>query len=138
MMSSDNTRRLTTEFYNDFLSGDDLALLGKKYLTEETVWEIFLPENVPYGGVYRGDKQIMDYFGVVFQNMTLSNFEVKNIVVENDVAAVFVTEHGDIASTSRSITMDSIHFIKFKDEKIIYFREYCDTHAMAVAFTPDK
>ncbi len=133
-MNDKTSSQRAQTFYDDFLTCTDLEAFCEKYFSDETLWENYLPVNVPFGGSYTGEKAICDYFISMMQSIKINSFNIERMIEQGNKVVITGSEGSDVLSTGLSYTMDWVHILEFKDEKLHKVREYNDTAAMTVAF----
>ena len=98
-------------------------------------WENQTPDNVPFGGIYKGKEGFTRYVQEIFASLELGKLGIDDVVAQNDTVVVVGSESSLVKSTGRRYTMSYVFVFKFADDgKILRVREYVDTAALSAAF----
>lgn len=107
-------------------------------LTDDFVWENFLPAHVPFGGRYEGAQGLERYLGQLSEAWVIGELVFHDFVFDPEtrtLAATGVEKDGKSILTSRSCDMDFIWEFRFAaDGRLGYLREYNDTAAIGATF----
>ena len=117
--------------FSDYQASTDM-------MSDDFVWENFLPEHIPFGRSYKGADGMKTYIDELAEAWGLGEIVFHDYIYDPEtriLAATGVEKNGTALSTGRSCNMDFIWEFRFtKDGKICYVREYNDTNAIAGAF----
>jgi ketosteroid isomerase-like protein len=122
----DTTRTIVDELYaaysrRDF---DRVAAL----IHDDVDWIIYGPVNVfPFAGHRRGRTAVLEALGGIAKDYMLERYEPKVIVVEGDRAAVMSEVAFKQRSTGRTLSFQLANFLRFRDGRLIEFREFANT-----------
>lgn len=109
-----------------------------KMMTDDFVWENFLPAHVPFGGRYEGVAGLQEYFGQIEPNWVIGEFVLYDFIFDPEtriLAATGVEKNGKAITTGRACDMEFIWEFRFAgDGKISYVREYNDTASIGGTF----
>ncbi|MAG34372.1 MAG: hypothetical protein CL908_26145 [Deltaproteobacteria bacterium] len=97
-----------------------------------------LPEEIPFGGRYRGAAGFLQYLGEIMAAITMESFEVDEIFGDGDRVTVVGREVSSVQATGRRYEMDWVHVFRVVDGLIQEMREYNDTARMLAAFQADR
>ena len=141
---------ITREFVLDFLQTRqdcDAAKLAP-YLDDDVDWLISGPVDVlPHCGYRKGKSAVIDMVcRIAPDTFEARHFDIKHLLVQGDYAATMSLFHAVHIATKRSISYRAAHFMRFRDDKLIWFRGLIDTlsateqfvgHELDLAHTPD-
>ena len=109
------------------------------YLAEDIEWVSPLPENVPFGGVYKGHAGVAEFFTSMLETFELGSYDIEKfdfIETDNTVVIVGTEEQALVKTTGKVFDMPFVWIVKFNDEgKICYLHEHNDTAAISAAYT---
>jgi len=109
-----------------------------KMVAEDVVWINYLPDNVPFGGEYRGHEGLIEYFQTLTENFEIGQYVDGSFeFIESGNTLVFIgAETGArVLSTGKVFDLPFVWVVKWNDEgKICYAREHNDTAAIGDAF----
>jgi hypothetical protein len=133
-MTKEEITARVNEFYGLLLS-DLLALFDHGLVTDDIVWDNFLPEDFPFGGTYKGRAGLETYLGQIGAAIQINDFQILDVFVDGNTALATGSEQSNVVATGKSYQMDWVHLLRFNDAGAVeYLREYNDTARMAVAF----
>lgn len=89
-------------------------------------------------GSHSGLQTVKDYFDNLLTNTLGCRFDITNIIKEDDQAFVVWTMHYEHPRLKggKTLTVSGTSFIKIKDGKVIYQRDYFDLGAMLYEHIP--
>ena len=119
--------------YAAFARGDIPAVLSIQH--PDTVFQIDGPKEIPWAGTFRGLEGARKYFAAIEAEADFDMFEPHTFLGEGDKVVVLGLEKVRSKRTGRSYENHWVHAFTLVDGKIIAFREYCDTAAVAAAFS---
>ena len=124
-------KETTQRFYELFLSGkiDDLLRLVDEGCDVYNP----LPESVGFGGRFKGPQGFAVYLQGMLPKLEIQQFEIDEIVAEGERVIVLGRETSRIRSTDKSYTMAWVHVLTVQNGRLLSFRDYNDTAAMAAA-----
>ncbi|NIB41504.1 nuclear transport factor 2 family protein [Pseudomaricurvus alkylphenolicus] len=123
---------LVTSFYHLFESGN--AEAAADLLSEDIEWHNPMPEQIPFGGEYRGRAAVIAYWTELMAALEMGPMEVDQMVAQDDTVVVVGRESSTARSTGKEYQIHWVHLYKITDGKIVYVREYNHTAAMLQAF----
>ena len=122
----DTVKRL----YAAFGSGNLQELLG--LLDASIDWEV--PGSAPWSGNGRGREHVQRFFERFGSAASLTKFEPRSFVADENTVVVLGYEEGSARETGRAWRAHFTHVFEVDDGKITAHREYVDTEAIAEAF----
>lgn len=107
-------------------------------LSEDVRWINLLPENVPFGGEYRGREGVASYFGQMAETFVIGEYlydQFELIETDDTVVLVGFEKDAQVPATGKTFDLHFVWVVKFdNDGKICYLREHNDTAAIGDAF----
>ena len=125
-MSERATRAIVTDLYaayerRDF---DRVAAL----IHDDIDWIIYGPMQVfPFVGHRSGKVAVLEALGNIAKDYHVESYVPKVMVVDGDRAAVMSDVAFKQRSTSRTLRFHLANFLRFRDGKLIEFREFANT-----------
>jgi len=119
-------RAAIKDLYDAYVRSDGERVAA--LIHDDIDWIIHGPARVfPFEGPRRGKAQVLDVLTMIGQQFEAKRYTPEIIVVEGDRAAVLVQTSFLQRSTDRTLSIRLVQFMRFKDGKIIEFREFSDT-----------
>lgn len=114
-------------FYEAYLSADPAQL--DAVLDDDVSWLISGPaEQVDFFGLRRGKPAVIELITrIVPCYQKLTGFEIEQLLVEGEKAAVFGRICAQQRETRRSIRFAFAHFLRFRDGRLISMRALADS-----------
>lgn len=131
-MSEQVNLEIVKEAYAAFGRGDVPAVLRVE--DPNTELEVGGPKDIPWAGSFRGLEGAQKYFAAIEAEAEFEAFEPRKFVAQGDDVVVLGFERVRARRTGRSYENHWVHAFTLANGKIIKFREYCDTAAVAAAF----
>jgi ketosteroid isomerase-like protein len=123
---SDATRSLVQDLYDAYRRGDNASVAD--LIDDDVDWVIHGPVQVfPFSGARRGKQGALDALAAIAKDYAIERYDPEIVVVDNDRAAVMLNAAFMQRATRRTLTFRIADFMKFRDGKLIEFREFCDT-----------
>ena len=98
-----------------------------------------MPDNVPFGGTYRGKEQVVRYFAQMAETFVIGEYDwdqFEYIESGNTLVMVGYERGGKAVPTGRVFDLHFVWVVKFDDQgRICYLREHNDTAAIGDAFS---
>ena len=95
---------------------------------DDIEWIIYGPVQVfPFQGPRRGKAQVLDVLGAISKDYEVERYAPEIIIVEGDRAAVMSDAAFRQRATGRTLSIRLADFLRFRDGKLIEFREFADT-----------
>jgi len=141
---------ITREFVLEFLRArkmSDPAQLAP-YLDDDVDWRISGPVDVlPQCGQRSGKAEVIDAICRVSPELFgTREFEIDHLLIHGDYAATLGRFHATHAATGRQISFRSAHFMRFRNDKLVWYRGLIDSfsateqvmgHELDIAHAPD-
>src|SRR5262245_41664529 len=121
-----DARAAATEMYaaygrRDF---DRVAAL----IDDDVDWVIYGPTRVfSFAGHRRGKAAVLAALGLIAQEYELARYEPKIMIAEGDHVAVMSDVAFKQRSTGRTVAMHLANFLRFRDNRLVEFREFANT-----------
>ena len=107
------------------------------YFADDLLWINHVPEQLPYGGEYRGLDGLAELFAQYVAALDIGKIEFEEYFVTADDVVIATGKECDsrVKSTGKHYTMPFVWVARFnQDGKINYLREHNDTYSMAESF----
>jgi uncharacterized protein len=116
------------EIYQAFGRGDVPAILER--LAEDVAWEHDAPDyEVPWLVPGRGKPHVLAFFGVVGSQLSISKFELKNLLEGQQQVVGVIEIEAKVNATGKSFRDLELHLWTFAATgKVARFRHVVDTH----------
>ena len=109
-----------------------------KLLSDDFVWENFLPAQVPFGGSYKGVTGLEKYLEELSVAWVIGELVFLDFIYDPEtriLAATGVEKNGKSIPTGRTCDMPFVWEFRFADDgKLRYLREYNDTASIGGTF----
>jgi ketosteroid isomerase-like protein len=120
------TRASVIALYEAYRKGD--AERVSALIHDDIDWIIHGPVQVfPFEGPRRGKAAVLDVLGAIGKDYALENHTLEIVIIEGDRAAVLANVAFVQRTTNRTLRMRLVNFLRFRDGKLIEFREFSDT-----------
>jgi ketosteroid isomerase-like protein len=126
-MTSPVSRAVVDEFYAAYISRDPQRIGAT--LDDDVEWHVAGPVEVMLVcGFWRGKAAVMDRFArVVPQIIEFKSLDIESLLVDGDRSAMFGRIHCLQRATGRTISHRVAHIVRYRDDKIVYFRVINDS-----------
>ena len=125
-MDSEVTRDLVRRLFDAVVRADTAALAG--LIHEDIDWIIYGPiEIFPFEGPRRGRAAVLATIAEIGKLYALKRHDPVIVVADRDRAAALIDVAFEQRSTGRTLTFKLANFFRFRDGKVIEFRELSDT-----------
>jgi uncharacterized protein len=131
-VSAPNNAEHVRSLYEAFARGDVQAILDA--LAPDVDWMVQGPATVPLYGARRGPEQVAQFFRAIGEGLALEDFSPREFLAQGDRVIVLGYERGRAIPTGREFQGEWVHVFTFRDGRVVAFREYGDTAALAEAF----
>ena len=118
--------------YAAFGRGDVSAILAM--LAEPLEW-VNPGEGAPYGGARTNIAQVREFFSTLAATVEVQSFEPRQFVADGEEVVVLGAWRATVKATGKTFSSDWAMHWRFQDGKVVYFRAYEDTGAVAAAFS---
>jgi hypothetical protein len=131
-MGENTNLEIIKEAYAAFGRGDIAAVLSVQSPNVEL--EGAGPKQIPWAGSFQGPDGAKQFFAAIEAETDIESFEPQMFVAQGDRVVVLGFERVRSKRTGRSYESHWAHSYALAGGKIIKFREYSDTAAVAAAF----
>jgi ketosteroid isomerase-like protein len=133
-MHEQENLQVVHQAYAAFGQGDVAGVLA--VLAEDVRWSTpGSPNVVPYAGSRTGHEQVAGYFEAFGSAVEVMEFEPQRFFAQEDMVVVLGHYAFRVKSTGKTVDTDWVHAFTLRDRKIVAFRGYEDSAAVAAAFT---
>ncbi|MDJ0616809.1 MAG: nuclear transport factor 2 family protein [Calothrix sp. MO_192.B10] len=125
-----NNVDIIKSLYKSFAAGDIDAVLG--ILAEDVEW--IESDGIPYEGTFRGHEAIINgVFAKIGSEWSNFNAHVDEFIDAGDIVITLGVDSGTYNATGKSMQAPTASIWRLKDGKVVQFRQYIDTLAVAKA-----
>jgi ketosteroid isomerase-like protein len=125
-VSDNGTRATVTELYAAYGRRDVERIAA--FLHDDIDWVIYGPIDVfPFVGVRRGSAAVLQALGDLAKAYVLESHHPEIMIVDGDRAAVMADLAFKQIATGRMLRFRVANFLRFKDGRLIEFREFADS-----------
>jgi ketosteroid isomerase-like protein len=135
-MNEASNIKLVQEGYSKFGSGDIPGLLSLFW--EGIRWQTPKVENVEFSGEREGRDEVREFFSQLIDAEEFTRFEPLEFIAQDDKVVVLGEFAGTVRETGRSYETEWVHLFHIRDDKIVEFKEFLDSAAMAKAFQKSR
>jgi ketosteroid isomerase-like protein len=132
MPSDSENLRIVREIYEAFGKGDLAAILN--LLAGEVDWAYPGPKAIPFSGSWHGRDRVAQFFAAVGEHLEVLDFGVGQFIAQGDAVVVLGRERMRVKGTGRVYETEWAHVYTLREGKVVRFREYANTAAVAQAF----
>jgi ketosteroid isomerase-like protein len=125
-----DTHALVRELYDAYerREFDRVAAL----LHDDIDWIIYAPIDLfPFAGQRKGRAAVLEALGEIAAQYQLERYLPQTVIVEDDRAAVVSDVSFLQRSSNRTIRFHLVNFLRWRDGRIIEFREFANTFDIA-------
>ena len=125
-----DTRALVHELYDSYArrESDRVAAL----LHDDIDWIIYAPITLfSFAGPRRGRDAVLQVLGGIAEQYRVERYVPVSVIVEDDRAAVMADAMFVQQSSGRTLRFYLVDFLRFRDGKIVEFREFMNTFDVA-------
>ena len=120
------TRATVTDLYAAYARRDFDRVA--QLIDEDVDWIIHGPVQIfPFAGHRRGRNAVLEALGGIAKEYVLERYEPQIVIVEGDRAAVMSDVAFQQRSTGRVVSFHLANFLRFRDGRLIEFREFANT-----------
>ena len=124
------TRAAVNEFYAAYAARNFERIA--EIVDENIDWIIHGPMRVfPFAGQRRGRPAVLEALGGIASEYAIERYEPRIVIVDGDRAAVMSDAAFKQRSTGRIVSMQLANFLRFRDGRLVEFREFANTFDMA-------
>jgi len=118
--------------YEAFGKGDLTTILS--LLADEVDWVYPGPKAIPFSGTWHGRDRVAQFFAAVGEHLEVLGFGVGQFIAQGDTVVVLGHERMRVKATGRLYETEWSHIYTLSQGKVVIFREYANTAAVAQAF----
>ena len=130
-MGAQENLQVVKDAFAAFGRGDIPGLLA--LLSEDVEWHS-PGVGLPLAGTYRGQDGVANFFQELTQEMDISDFQPREFVADGDRVLVIGWERTTLKATKRTVELDWIMAFTVRNGKIVSYRQFTDTQAIAAAY----
>jgi uncharacterized protein len=131
-MSAQSNVETVREMYAAFEQGDVPSVLAP--LSDDVVWWVGGPSEIPYAGTYRGREGVAEFFNKLGGAVVFESMEPQEFVTGPDSIAVLGSDRTRVRSTGKPLEKRWAMVFDFEDGRVCGFRAFEDTAAIVEAF----
>src|SRR5947199_7165378 len=90
--------------FTDFATGDFQSIINR--CTDDVVWGSYKNPDVPISGFYYGKEGVHEFFFMLTKLVTLTEFEPKEFIAENENVVVLGRQKGTVNETGKTFEHD--------------------------------
>jgi ketosteroid isomerase-like protein len=125
-----DVRALVRELYDAYERRDFDCVAA--LLADDIDWIIYAPINLfPFAGHRKGRVAVLQTLVAIATQYQLERYRPEIIIVEGDRAAVLSDVSFLQRSSNRTIRFQLVNFLRWRDGKIVEFREFANTFDVA-------
>jgi ketosteroid isomerase-like protein len=129
-VAEQTTRSLVCDLYAAYARRD----LGRvvALLHDDIDWIIYAPITLfPFAGPRRGRAEVLEVLTGIAEQYQVERYEPETVIVENERAAVMSDVSFVQRSSQRVLRFKIVDFLRFRDDRIVEFREFTNTFDVA-------
>lgn len=123
------------QFFADFAAGNAETFFDS--IHPDVIWEVSSPPNHPGFGVHKGKSAFRKIFEELLPLVEFEHLEVVEVLEAGDRTAAIYQERVRVVATGKTLEQEIVMGCRWKEGKIIEYREYIDSAALGEAFSPD-
>ena len=131
-MSEQQNLQVIRDAYAAFSRGDIESVLN--VLTDDVVWELPGPAQIPYAGVYNGKPEVAQFFSRLAGSEDVQTFEPQQFFANGDMVVVLGRYAARVKANGKTAEADWVHAFTVRAGKIARWHEYLDTATYAKAY----
>jgi ketosteroid isomerase-like protein len=125
-VTEDEMRTLVRELYAAYARGDGARVA--EMIDDDIDWIIYGPVQVfPFVGARQGKAAVLETLAGIAAEYALERYQPEVIIVDGERAAVMSNLAFVQRSTSRLLSFRNANFLRFRDGRLVEFREFWDT-----------
>jgi ketosteroid isomerase-like protein len=101
---------------------------------DDAIWEFTGPPEIPFAGRWIGRGGAREFFERISSTVEVKEFKVACMIADGDTVAVFGSERFLVKCNGKEWAVDWVQVHEVRDGRIVRFREYTDTAAIAEAY----
>jgi ketosteroid isomerase-like protein len=124
---------LVLSMYEAFGRGDVQFILDN--VTDDVDWITEGPSLIPYAGHLKGKAAVLGFFQAIGSTQDNPRLTTDHVVAQGDGVATFGRYSFTAKATGKYVDTAIGHYFQIKDGKVSRFLDFCDTAALAAAYT---
>lgn len=129
-MGTQESVQVVQEGFAAFGRGDLPGLLA--LMADDVEWIIPGP-GLPLAGTYRGRDGVAAFFQKLVQEDEILDFQPREFIADGDRVIVVGWERVRVKATNRVLELDWVMSFTVRDGKVVRYRQFSDTKAIADA-----
>jgi ketosteroid isomerase-like protein len=122
--------------YEEYGRGNRAAVLDA--LDETVVWTSCAGPEVPWGGTWHGRAGVEEFFARLDEAVRLTGYVVDRVIADGEWVTVLATGRAQVLATGQDLVLAKTDVMRFRDGRILEFREYYDTAAVLAALQAQR
>ena len=131
-MSERDNSQIVQGMFASFGQGNLQGVLD--VLADDVDWMMQGPAQIPYTGPRRGRDQVLQFCMTIGQSVEFEQFEAREFIAQGDTVVVLGHVKARARKTGRPFDHDWAMVFTLRDGKVVRYRNYEDTYALAEAF----
>ena len=103
-------------------------------LAEDVEWRWYGPSSIPFEGSWDGRAGATEWLSMVASMLEFHAWEQREFYAQGDTVVVLGYEEVTVKATDRRYEQQWVQFLTLRDGKIVRFRQFSDTAAIAAAY----
>jgi ketosteroid isomerase-like protein len=125
-VTNEDMRTMVRDLYAAYAGGDDARVAAM--IDDDVDWIIYGPVQVfSFVGARRGKTAVLETLAGIATEYAVERYQPEIIVVDGDRAAVMSNVAFVQRSTGRTLSFRNANFLRFRDGRLVEFREFSDT-----------
>jgi ketosteroid isomerase-like protein len=125
-VTNEDMRTMVRALYAAYAGGDDARVAAM--IDDDVDWIIYGPVQVfSFVGARRGKTAVLETLAGIATEYAVERYQPEIIVVDGDRAAVMSNVAFVQRSTGRTLSFRNANFLRFRDGRLVEFREFSDT-----------
>lgn len=125
-MAEPGTRELVRDLYDAYARRDGARVAG--FIHDDIDWVMYGPVAIfPFAGPRRGRAAAMAALAGIAEHFLLNSHQLEFVIADGDRAAVIADVSFTQRATNRIMRFRLANFLRFRDGKLIEFREFSNT-----------
>jgi len=125
-VAGSDTRALVRELYDAYERRDFVGVAA--LIHDDIDWMIYGPVAVfPFAGARKGRDAVLQAMAAIAESYALESYRREIVIVEGERAAVMSDVAFTQRKTGRIMRFRLANFLRFKDGRVIEFREFANT-----------
>ncbi len=136
-MSELENIQVIQELYAALWQGDVEGILA--LLAEDVDWQyVGQREDIPFAGRWRGRQGMITFLNNLAESTQAGMSDPDEVMVCGEHVLTTGRRQGKVKATGRAFEADWVHLFTVRNGRIVRFREFSDTAAIAKAFRPQS